>query len=223
MKRTISNMKNRKPEDNRPFSEKHPHLNLIFGFLLLLSLLAMGLFVIFVVFKYIGLGISHFIDWLRDIASKLEAVVIVALITGTVSLTGVILSSIVAKSIDYKKSRKTYLAQKREKSYGAFVEMVYKVQKNSKNANSYTEKEMIEDMLSFSQELTLWGSKKVADKWVQFRLNGADPDSAQENLFLLESIMNEMRHDMGVKRVKKGNLLSFFVNDVKETMKAKKK
>ena len=180
-------------------------------------------FFLFFIFKYIGLGIGLFIDWLKDIASKLEAVVIVALITGTVSLTGVILSSIVAKSIDYKKSRKTYLAQKREKSYGAFVEMVYKVQKNSKDANSYTEKEMINDMLSFSQELTLWGSKKVADKWVQFRLNDANPDSAQQNLFLLESIMNEMRHDMGVKRVKKGNLLSFFVNDVKETMKAKKK
>lgn len=215
-------MKKRTPKDNRPFSEKHPRWNLFFGFLLLLGFLAISVFVVLFIIKYIGLGIGLFIDWLNDIASKLEAVVIVALITGTVSLTSVILSSIVAKSIDYKKSRKAYLAQKREKSYGAFVEMVYKVQKNSKNANSYTEKEMIEDMLSFSQELTLWGSKKVADKWVQFRLNGANPDSAQKNLLLLESIMNEMRHDMGVKRVKKGNLLSFFVNDIKEAMTAKK-
>lgn len=217
-----NNMK-KSPKDNRPFSEKHPRWNLFFGFLLLLGFLVISMFFVFYIFKYIGLGIGLFIDWLKDIASKLEAVVIVALITGTVSLTGVILSSIVAKSIDYKKSRKTYLAQKREKSYGAFVEMVYKIQRNSKKANSYTEQEMIDDMLSFSQELTLWGSNKVANKWVQFRLNGANPDSAQENLFLLESIMNEMRHDMGVKRVKKGNLLSFFVNDVKETMKAKKK
>ena len=77
-------------------------------------------------------------------------------------------------------------------------------------------------MLSFSEELTLWGSKKVADKWVKFRLNGANPESAKNNLFLLESIMNEMRHDMGVKRVKKGNLLSFFVNDFKSAMKVKK-
>lgn len=216
-------MKKRNPEDNRPFSEKHPRWNLLLGLLLLLVISAISVFAIYLVFKYVGLGIGLFVDWLKDIASKLEAVVIVALITGTVSLTGVIISSIVAKSIDYKKSRKTYLAQKREKSYGAFVEMVYKIQKNSKKANSYTEQEMIDDMLSFSQELTLWGSKKVADKWVQFRLNGANPDSAQNNLFLLESIMNEMRHDMGVKRVRKGNLLSFFVNDVKETMKAKKK
>ena len=85
-----------------------------------------------------------------------------------------------------------------------------------------TEKEMIEDILSFSQELTLWGSKKVADKWVQFRLNGTNPDAATSNLLLLEEIMNEMRNDLGVKRVKKGNLLSFFVNDVKNIMRAKK-
>ena len=31
--------------------------------------------------------------------------------------------------------------------------------------------------------------------------------------------MNEMRKDMGVKKVKKGNLLSFFVNDIKTAMK----
>lgn len=209
-------------KDHRPFSERHPRWNFFLGFILLLCIVAIGCLSLYLLLKYAGIGISLFIDWLKETVSKLEAVVIVALITGTVSLTGVILSSIVAKRIDYKKSRATYLAQKREKSYGAFIEMVYKIQKNGKNPGSYTEKQMIEDILSFSQELTLWGSKKVADKWVQFRLNGSNPEIAQKNLFLLEDIMNEMRHDMGVKRVKKGNLLSFFVNDIKSVMKVKK-
>ena len=80
---------------------------------------------------------------------------------------------------------------------------------------------MLDDMVNFSQELTLWGSKKVAYKWVKFRLNGAKPDVAKENLFVLEDIMNEMRKDMGVKKTKKGKLLSFFVNDVEDAMKKK--
>lgn len=209
-----------KGKDPRPFSERHPRWNLLIGIMLLFILLAIGLVVAYFAIKYLGIGVGKFVEWLKNITSNLEAVVIVTLITGTVSLTGVILSSIVAKQIDYKKTRAAYLAEKREKSYGAFVEMVYKIQKNSKAPGSYTEEEMINDIMAFSQELTLWGSKNVADKWVRFRLNGTNPDMAKDNLFLLEEIMNEMRHDMGVKRVKKGNLLSFFVNDVKQSLKS---
>lgn len=209
-------------KDNRPFADRHPRWNSFLGLIVLLVLLAIGILIVYLCFKYIGIGIGKFVDWIKDIASNLDAVVIVALITGTVSLIGVILSSVVAKFIDYKKSREDYLAQKREKSYSAFIGMVYKIQKNSKKPGTYTEEQMVKDMLSFSEELTLWGSKKVADKWVKFRLNGANPESAKNNLFLLESIMNEMRHDMGVKRVKKGNLLSFFVNDIKTAMRVKK-
>ena len=213
--------KSKKEKDTRPFAKKHPKLNFIFVLVLLLILLALGGVVIYFAIKYIGCGVSIFVDWISNIASKLDAVVIVALITGTVSLTGVIISSIVAKRIEYKKQRQAYLAQKREKSYGAFVEMVYKIQVNAKNPGSYTEKDMINDILSFSQELTLWGSKNVADKWVKFRLNGANPENAQNNLFLLEEIMNDMRKDLGIKKVKKGNLLSFFVNDINTVLRKK--
>lgn len=101
--------------------------------------------------------------------------------------------------------------------------MVYKIQQNSKKPNSYTEEEMISDLLKFSKEITLWGSKKVVKKWVKFRENGANPKAAQENMFVMESIMNEMRKDLGLKRTKKGNLLSFFINDLKKSMKEMKK
>lgn len=37
-----------------------------------------------------------------------------------------------------------------------------------------------------------------------------------------EEIMNEMRKDLGVKKVKKGNGLAFFVNDIKEVLKGNK-
>lgn len=41
---------------------------------------------------------------LTEVASKLDAVIIVALITGLVSIIGVIISSVVAKIVDYGKS-----------------------------------------------------------------------------------------------------------------------
>lgn len=209
-------------KNEKSFRKKHPILNTILGIIILLFLLAFAIIMLYFIIKYLSIGISQAIDLIKNSLSKLDAVIVVALITGTVSLTGVIISSIVSKRIEYKKSRQEYLAQKREHSYGAFVEMVYKIQQNSKKPNSYTTQQMIKDMSSFSQELTLWGSKNVVNKWVEFRTNGADPDNAQKNLFLLEEIMNEMRKDMGVKRVKKGNLLSFFVNNIKDVLRGKK-
>lgn len=83
----------------------------------------------------------------------------------------------------------------------------------------YTEQNMIHDITGFSKNLTLWGSSKVVKKWVKFRENGMNPKAARENLFLLEQIMNQMRKDMGVPKVKKGDLLAFFVNDIKDEMK----
>ncbi|MBR3995533.1 MAG: hypothetical protein IKI97_09675 [Clostridia bacterium] len=205
------------------FAEKHPRWNMLIGLLLLLAFVAIGIFAIYYIFKYIGIGLSNLVSWLTSLASKMDAVVIVAFITGGVSIIGVIISSIVAKSIDYKKARRTYLAQKREKPYGEFVEMIYKIQQNSKKPNNYTEKEMIADLSRFSREITLWGSSKVANKWVKFRENGANPEAGKENLFIMEDIMNEMRKDLGLKKVKKGNLLAFFVNDIKDAMKGAKK
>lgn len=57
---------------------------------------------------------------------------------------------------------------------------------------------------------------------MQFRENGSKPDAGIDNLFLMEEIMNEMRKDLGLKKVKKGNLLAFFVNYIKEVLKFKK-
>ena len=121
------------------------------------------------------------------------------------------------------KNRQEYLAQKREKPYGEFVDMVYKIQQNGKKPGSYTEEQMLIDLARFSKEITLWGSPKVVKKWVQFRENGAKTDAGIQNLFVLEEIMNEMRKDLGQKKTKKGNLLAFFVNDIKSAMGAIKK
>lgn len=206
-----------------PFSERHPKLNMIIALLLFIILGSIAWVLIYYVFLYLGKWITNLVNWISDIASNMDAVVIVALITGTVSIIGVIISSIVAKIIDYKKSRQDYLAKKREKPYGEFVDMIYRIQQNAKNKGSYTEEMMLEDLSKFSKQITLWGSSEVVKKWVKFRENGAKPDAGADNLFLMEEIMNEMRKDLGLKKVKKGNLLAFFVNDIKKTMKAIKR
>lgn len=210
-------------KDNRSFAERHPRWNLVIGMSLIFLLLGLAGYIVSGIIYLIGEGVYRIIVLLSTIASKLDAVVIVALITGVVSLISVIISSVISKSIEYRKTKREYLSQKREVPYGEFVDVVYKLQQNTKNPNSYTTEQMIADISRFSKQITLWGSPSVVRKWVQFRENGSNPDAAQDNLFLLESIMNEMRKDLGLKKVKKGNLLAFFINDIKETMKKTKR
>lgn len=190
--------------------------------LLLLFLIVTFGFAVYIIVKCIATGVTAAANWLASLASKLDAVVIVALITGCVSIVGVLISSIVAKRIEYKRSRQEYLAKKREEPYGQFVDMVYKIQQNTKKGGSYTEVQMLEDLSQFSKQITLWGSSRVVNKWVKFRENGTNPELAQKNLLLLEDIMNEMRKDLGLRKTKKGNLLAFFVNDIKKAIKSMK-
>lgn len=212
-------MRKNKANGNRSFAERHPKWNLVLGIVTLLALAGLAGYVAFEIIYYIGLGLYKAISLLSSIASKLDAVVIVALITGAVSIIGVIISSIISKSIDYKKARREYLAQKREAPYGEFVEMIYKVQQSSKDGHKYPQEDMIKDLTSFSKQITLWGSPAVVNNWVKFKENATKQTDGIDNLLLTEKIMNAMRKDLGLKKVKKGNLLAFFINDIKDAMK----
>lgn len=197
------------------FAEKHHKLNIFLGLVLIVVIGAFSIWLVKLLYNIIINGIIK----LTEVASKLDAVIIVSLVTGLVSLTGVIISSIVAKIIDYRKSRQEYLTQKREKPYGEFVEMIYQVQKNIKEPGTYSDEQMLEDLSKFSKQITLWGSSGVINKWIEFRENSSDPEKAKNNLFLMEEIMNDMRKDLGLKKVKKGDLLGFFINDIRKELK----
>lgn len=211
-----------KVADTRSFSEKHPRWNFFIGLILFFGMIAGAIAIIYYVIKFISHIVSSFVDWISTVATTLDAVVIVALITGAVSIVGVIISSIVAKSLEYRKARREYLAQKREKPYSDFVAMYYKILMSKKLGEEYSQEEMLKDMTAFSQDLTLWGSNKVVRLWVNYRtkatqLNGVD------NLFQYEKILYEIRKDMGFRKMKKGTLLKFVVNDLDESLKKLKK
>ncbi len=191
----------------QPFSKRHPRVSILFSFLFLFFLIGLGVVLLF----FLKIGIEHFLKWLSSLSSNVDAVVVVALITGILSL----LTVIVSKRIEFKKNREDYLSKKREGPYGAFVDMVYKIMDNGKTPGSYSTEDMKSDFISFSKEITLWGSPKVVKKWREFRENGTNPKKAFDNLFLIEDLMNEMRKDLGMKKTNKGGLLSFFVNDLK--------
>ena len=191
--------------------ENNNSKNTIIGVIILLLLVIVIVLVLYYFFKGLTFGVTKLIH----IASKLDAVVIVALITGVLSLTSVISNSIITKMLEYRKNKREYLAQKREAPYKLYIKMVYKLAQNSKG-EEYTLEQMTQDILGFSQELTLWGSKNVVKKWNNFRgmTLTLEKRESKDCIILMEDIMNEMRKDLGLKKTKKGELLGFFINDI---------
>lgn len=190
---------------------------------LIIGLLILGI-IIYVTVWMLGLFLDYAISFANKL-SNMDAVVIVALITGSVSILGVVISSIVSKVIEYRQNIKRYLYEKKEEPYSEFIDMVYKIQKNISKNNVYDEKEMLDDIYSFSKKLTLWGSNNVIRKWLDFtKTNQEQATNSTDNLFVLEEIIFEIRKDMGHKRrgLKKGDILAFFVNDIKDYMTKEK-
>jgi len=71
-------MKDKK--DVRPFSEKHPKWNFFFGLIILLMLIGLAGVFLYYCAHYLRIGIDKAIDYLSSVVSKLDAVIIVALI-----------------------------------------------------------------------------------------------------------------------------------------------
>ena len=170
----------------------------IFTVILLIIFLVLSFMLIY---KYIPIGLRY----LFKKASKLEAIVIVAFITGTLTF----LTTAISKISDYKQEKSKFLMNKREASYAKFIKIVCKTLLNDKTGSEYPPDEMTRDLNEISGELTLWGSKEGVNKFIEFRNK-----SANNNASNLEDIINEMRKDLGVGKTNKGKLLSIFINDM---------
>lgn len=202
-------------EKKQTFAEKHPKLNFLLGTVLLIGIVLLAFFVAKWIFGILGNGIVRVVNYVENFVSTSDQVIVVAMITGAVSITGVVISSIVVKVVEYKYNVKKYLYDKREEPYKQFVEMIYKIMEDTKrkDGNKMTEEEMTQMVYGFSKGLTLWGSNRVVKKWLKYRKSSIKGD--KNMLWEMEDIIYESRKDVGLgRRLKKGNMLSFFVNDI---------
>lgn len=149
---------------------------------------------------------------------SLDTAIIVALVTGLISIVTVVVGGIASN----EQRRVQYLREHREQPYQKLIEMVYKMMAKSKNSESYEIEELLRDFDEFSRALTLWGSPQAIKLWTAWRLanvgRGPKPNP-RELLFAMEGILFQLRRDMGQKRgLKKGDLLKMFINDVDEAL-----
>lgn len=179
---------------------------------LLLCLLADMYYVGLYLFKNIPTYIQGIVTYLKNMTSSLDAVILVALITGSITL----LNSFYSRYSEQRNKKREYLATKREGPYSDLFTVIHKVSLSGKGDFVYSNEDMIKDINDFNSKLSLWGSPKVVKKWNDFKqksLEGNKQLEPKELLNAVEEVMNEMRKDLGSKSTKKGELLSIFIND----------
>lgn len=213
-----------KAKENIPFAQRHPRINFVIGLILLVLFVFIVMRLIWFVFSCVGSGIEQLVSFLKKFVSTTDKVIIVAMITGMVSIVGVVFTSVITKIIDYRYNVKKYLYDKREKPYEQFISIIYTVMEDTKKPvnEQMTEFEKIKMMSEFSKGLTLWGSNKVVKKWLKYRKASLENISPESSLILLEDIIYEIRKDVGLrKKLGKGDMLSIFINDIENIIKKK--
>ena len=96
-----------KDKSTIPFAERHPLINSLIGLVILIVLFFCGFNIVSFVIQKIVSGVGYLVKNFP----KLDAVIIVAIITGGVSLLGVFINSIISKLLEYNRSRQEYLAK----------------------------------------------------------------------------------------------------------------
>lgn len=150
-----------------------------------------------------------------DRLSSLDAAIVVALITGSVSILTVVCGAIINNVLSNKYRKQEYLRERREKPYMQLVAIFYKMLESTKSGNEYSRDAILRDMMEFNQGLTLWGSSKAIQKWDEWRHAGTKQlDDPYAVLHGMEEVLMQLRKDMGEKHeLNQGDLLKLFVND----------
>lgn len=198
-------------------NEDQPIWAILKGLITLVCVAAIVVIALSFLINNISNGLVSFFDSL----SSLDAAIVVALITGAISIFTVVCGAIVNNVLSNKHKRQEYLRMHREKPYEQLVAIFYRMLESTKNGNEYSQDAILKDMMEFNQGLTLWGSSKAIQKWDEWRLIStkqlSDPYAV---LHGMEKVLMQLRRDMGEKRkLKQGDLLKLFVNDYDEALK----
>ena len=170
----------------------------------------------------IGIGVFFVIKWLIIIFSGLQKEVAAAIIAATGTVLVSVISVMVGKYLERKRSIEQELRNKKIPMYNGFVEFWLNFMMSEKiTGKQITEKETIKYFNKFTQELMVWGSDEVVSLWSQYRRKFVNqdpekPDPSFNNMFEFEKLLLAIRKDTGHKNkgLKRGDLLGLFINDI---------
>ncbi|WP_431087674.1 hypothetical protein [Paenibacillus sp. 8b26] len=159
------------------------------------------------------------IKWFISIFSAVPKEVAAPLIAASATIIVSVLSIVIAKYYEKKRTIELEHRNKKIPMYEEFVEFLFKLLMNEKiEGHPMTEQETIKFMSGFTQKLLVWGSDDVIDQWSKYRsmfIKEENVDTAK-TMFQMEELLIAIRKDTGhkIKKYNKGDILKLFINDI---------
>lgn len=187
--------------------------DIILGLIFIIVLLAGVGCVLYLLVTRLGPLLTSFFASL----SSLDSAVIVALITGMISIISFVGGNLVSSMM----KKKEYLRERRESPYMKLISLVYDMQGSVRDSKEVSQERLNELIDQFNRELTLWGSSKAIRLWGNWRTSTAAGHLKPLDLLLgMEKVLVQLRKDMGIRgRLSKGDILRLTINDFDEVLK----
>lgn len=180
---------------------------------------------VFVLFLW---GIYQLFALTFETLTKLDNDIATAILAASTTIIISVVSILLGKYLERRSTIEKELREKKIPSYEKltrfFFELLYK---KEKLGQELPEDQLINEFSEITQGLMIWGSDSVIKKWSEFRQVSSNPNQLNESyktLFLLESLLLEIRKDIGYKgyNLQEGDILGLFVNDITNEIKKAK-
>ncbi|MCM3541329.1 hypothetical protein [Priestia endophytica] len=178
-------------------------------------------------FGLIGLaiyGVFRFLLWIYNQVLSIDPRISAALITGLLAIVATSLTITIPKYLEKKMEIEEHLRDKKSDTYKELVEFLFTILMGTKMGKTLTDKDIVEIMSSFTENLILWGSEDVIKRYKDYRTHFATREigvkTTMREIEIMEGLLLAIRKDMGHKNKKlvRGDILSLFINDLEKTM-----
>lgn len=134
-----------------------------------------------------------------------------------------VISVLASKHLEYKAAVSKEHRERKIPFYEEMVRFIFQITFAEKlGSPPVSEKEMVKQMASFTENLVIWGADEVIDAWFKFRNKSVNSDgSGISIMFEVENLLLAIRKDLGHpnKGLTKGKVLGLFINDIHEYVK----
>lgn len=145
---------------------------------------------------------------------------IVAIIGGTITIS----SFFITRYLERKKEIEFEIRIKKIPIYEEFLSFYFKVILGDKNGKKISHTETVIFFRELHQKVIVWFPENVLKLYIDWKSKlqeyseNSDESILKELLLIQEQLMKEIREDIGHtnKKIKKGDLSSLYINDIKK-------
>lgn len=184
-----------------------------------------GLGLILLICWVIYVGIVNLAKWLLNVQSDVS----VAIIAAAASIVVSSLSLIGSKYLEQRQAITQELRAKKVPVYEKVIFSYFRIMLASKlGEQKLSEQETVKLSAEITQDLVIWGANNVVTAYAKFRdtsLETKNTANPLDQLYTFEDILLEIRKDLGHSNtnIKRGTLLSLFINDLPQLLSSKSK